>query len=58
LLFHGSGRPIGSATISRSRDPPQGCERVSSNDVTIDSRGLIYLIDRQRGIDIIQTSVM
>jgi hypothetical protein len=39
-------------------DPPQGCQRVSSNDVTIDSRGLIYLVDRQRGIDIIQSSVM
>ncbi len=38
-------------------DPPDGCERVCSNDVTIDDRGLIYLIDRQRGVDIIETSV-
>ncbi len=36
---------------------PAGCARVSSNDVTIDDRGLIYLIDRQRGLDIIETSV-
>jgi hypothetical protein len=27
---------------------------VSSNDVTIDSRGLFYLVDRQRGIDIVE----
>jgi len=39
-------------------DPPAACERVSSNDVTIDSRGLIYLVDRQRGVDIIETNVM
>lgn len=38
-------------------DPPLDCERSSSNDVTIDDRGLIYLIDRQRGVDIIETSV-
>ncbi|MCB1806760.1 MAG: hypothetical protein KDJ99_16910, partial [Candidatus Competibacteraceae bacterium] len=35
--------------------PPPGCEFASSNDVTIDERGLIYLIDRQRGIDILET---
>ncbi|MHA1564294.1 MAG: LVIVD repeat-containing protein, partial [Alphaproteobacteria bacterium] len=38
-------------------DPPGGFERSSANDVTIDSRGIIYLIDRQRGVDIIETSV-
>ena len=38
-------------------DPPQGAERASSNDVTVDSRGLIYLVDRVRGVDIIETSV-
>lgn len=35
-------------------DPPEGCERASSNDVTIDARGLIYLVDRQRGVDVIE----
>jgi hypothetical protein len=35
-------------------DTPRGFERVSSNDVTIDSRGLMYLVDRQRGIDIVE----
>jgi len=35
-------------------DVPQGFERVSSNDVTIDSRGLYYLVDRQRGIHIVE----
>ena len=37
---------------------PQGHELASSNDVTMDSRGLLYLIDRQRGVDIIETSVL
>ena len=35
-------------------DPPEGCRRVSSNDVTLDDRGLAYLIDRQQGLDIIE----
>ena len=39
-------------------DIPKGAEMASSNDVTIDERGLIYLIDRIRGVDIIETSVM
>jgi hypothetical protein len=39
-------------------DPPPGHPLASSNDVTIDGRGLIYLIDRQRGVDIIESSVM
>lgn len=38
-------------------DAPAGHARVSSNDVTIDDSGLIYLIDRQRGLDIIETNV-
>ena len=37
-------------------DPPDGFARASSNDVTIDDRGLIYLVDRQRGVDIIETT--
>lgn len=35
-------------------DVPQGCERVSSNDVTVDDRGLIFLLDRQRGLTIVE----
>jgi hypothetical protein len=27
------------------------------HDVTVDSRGLIYLVDRVRGVDIIETNV-
>jgi hypothetical protein len=38
-------------------DPPQGERRPSSNDVTIDGRGLIYLIDRVRGLDIVEATV-
>ena len=39
-------------------DPPDGFNLASSNDVTIDDRGLCYLIDRQRGVDVIETSVL
>jgi hypothetical protein len=39
-------------------DPPAGCALASSNDVTMDARGLLYLIDRQRGVDIVETSVL
>jgi hypothetical protein len=35
-------------------DPASGESRASSNDVTIDDRGLIYLVDRVRGLDIIE----
>ena len=38
-------------------DPPAGRERASSNDVTLDDRGLLYLVDRQGGVDIIETNV-
>lgn len=38
-------------------DAPAGGERPSSNDVTIDERGLIYLIDRVHGVDIIESTV-
>ena len=37
-------------------DPPPGFDRASANDVTIDDRGLVYLVDRQRGVDILETS--
>lgn len=35
-------------------DVPQGSQRVQSNDVTVDSRGLIYLLDRVRGLSIVE----
>jgi hypothetical protein len=35
-----------------------GADRASSNDVTIDSRGLIYLVDRVNGVDIIEASAV
>jgi hypothetical protein len=38
-------------------DRPQGYEMVSSNDVTVDPNGLIYLLDRQRGLSIIESTV-
>jgi len=38
-------------------DPPEGCERASSNDVTVDARGLIYLVDRQRGVHVLERTV-
>ena len=33
---------------------PPGAGRVSSNDVFVDARGLIYLIDRNRGLSILE----
>ncbi len=38
-------------------DVPRGADRPSSNDVTIDERGLVYLVDRVHGVDIIETTV-
>ena len=35
-------------------DPAPGVPRVQSNDVTVDDRGLIYLIDRIRGLHILE----
>jgi len=35
-------------------EPPAGHARVSSNDVFVDSRGLIYVIDRGRGLTILE----
>jgi hypothetical protein len=35
-------------------DPQPGSDRVQSNDVTVDARGLIYLIDRLRGLTILE----
>jgi hypothetical protein len=35
-------------------DVPPGSARVQSNDVTIDDRGLIYLLDRVRGLHILE----
>jgi hypothetical protein len=35
-----------------------GADRPSSNDVTIDSRGLIYLVDRVNGVDVIEASAL
>jgi hypothetical protein len=39
-------------------DAASGAGRPSSNDVTIDDRGLIYLVDRVAGVDIIETNVL
>ena len=38
-------------------DAAAGVERACSNDVTLDDRGLIYLVDRVRGVDIIETDL-
>jgi hypothetical protein len=35
-------------------DVPAGADRVCSNDVFVDTRGLIYLIDRNRGLHILE----
>jgi len=35
-------------------DVPAGAEQVCSNDVWLDSRGLIDLVDRNRGMSILE----
>jgi hypothetical protein len=35
-------------------DAPRGFERPSSNDVFLTREGLIYLVDRQRGMHILE----
>ena len=35
-------------------DVPPGAQRVCSNDVYVDTRGLIYLVDRNRGLSILE----
>ena len=35
-------------------DPAPGQSRASSNDITVDDRGLLYLIDRVRGLSIVE----
>lgn len=35
-------------------DPPEGCKRALANDVFQDDTGLIYLIDRERGLHILE----
>ncbi len=52
-----SAIPSGRARWVSMSDVPAGFERVSSNDVTTDARGLLYLLDRQRGLDIIESTV-
>ena len=39
-------------------DAPPGADLPSSNDVTIDDRGIVYLVDRINGVDIIETKVL
>jgi hypothetical protein len=39
-------------------DPAPGEDKPSSNDVTIDDRGLVYLIDRIQGLDVIRLEIL
>ena len=39
-------------------DAAPGADRAPSNDVTIDARGLIYLVDRVNGVDVIEAAAM
>jgi len=52
---------VASVNVGRPReighflpDIPEGSERVQSNDVTTDDRGLFYLLDRLRGLTILE----
>jgi hypothetical protein len=35
-------------------DPAPGADRPSSNDITVDGRGLLYLVDRVRGLHVLE----
>lgn len=35
-------------------DIPPGCPGVQSDDLTVDDRGLIYLLDRVRGLNTLE----
>ena len=35
-------------------EPQPGCDRICANDITVDDRGLIYVIDRLRGFHILE----
>jgi hypothetical protein len=37
-------------------EPPEGQESPQSNDVDVDNNGLIYLLDRNRGLDVLEFS--
>lgn len=37
-------------------EPPPGQAAPQSNDVTVDERGLVYLLDRNRGLDILEAT--
>jgi hypothetical protein len=39
-------------------DVPEGSQRVQSNDVTTDDRGLFYLLDRLRGLTILERCIV
>jgi hypothetical protein len=39
-------------------DAAPGADRPSSNDVTMDNRGLIYLVDRVNGVDIVAADAL
>jgi len=46
--------PVDEAGRLVDADVPAGNQRVCSNDVYVDHRGLIYLIDRNRGLSILE----
>ena len=39
---------------SAAEFPAPGAERPASNDVFVDDRGLMYLVDRVRGVHILE----
>ena len=43
--------------LVHAADVPHGAKRVQSNDVCFDDRGLIYLIDRTRGLHILERTL-
>jgi hypothetical protein len=47
-------KPHAMREVAHFLPDPKGGDRVQSNDVTVDDRGMIYLIDRLRGLHILE----
>jgi len=55
LRFIDISNPNGPREVaSYMYDPPQGESRICANDVFLDKRGLVYVIDRVRGLHIVE----
>jgi hypothetical protein len=50
----GAGRVENRSIISSMADPSPGKKIVQTNGVEVDDRGLVYVLDRFQGLDIVE----